>query len=77
MPPHKIKVGKTYCNRGKGKTRRTVLEIGKHLKAEWYGLSTPHSPPPDEPVVKYMQDGNEATLYLSSFAKWAGKEVEE
>jgi hypothetical protein len=31
MSPSKIEVGKTYCNRGKGTTRRTVLEISDKL----------------------------------------------
>lgn len=72
MSPSKIKVGRTYCNRGKGKTRRTVLEISFDLKAPWFS----DNPRPNEPVVRYKQDGLEANLYLSSFASWCGKEVQ-
>lgn len=32
MSPKGIKVGKTYRNRGKGKTTRTVLAIGDEHK---------------------------------------------
>lgn len=71
MKPKDIEVGKTYVNRGAGKTSRTVLEIGKHLEANWYSPNER----PDEPVVKYLQGTFESTLYLSSFAAWCGKEV--
>ena len=71
MSPAKIESGKTYCNRGKGRTQRTVLEISDKLQAEWFS----HLARPSEPVVRYSQEGTEATLYLSSFASWAGREV--
>ena len=72
MSPKDIKVGETYRNRGAGKTRRTVVDIGTHIEATW------HSPNarPDEPVVLYEQKGTEGRLYLSSFAQWAGCQVE-
>lgn len=75
MKPSDIQVGKTYRNRGAGRTTRTVLEIGTHLEAPWYSPNVR----PDEPVVKYAQGGKSGTntLYLSSFAAWCGKELEE
>ena len=67
-----IKVGKTYVNRGKGQTRRTVLAIGNEVHPDWYGGEMP----PNEFGVEYLQDGKTHSLYLSSFASWAGKESE-
>ena len=72
MKPSDIEVGKTYVNKGKGRTSRTVLEIGTNLKASWLS----DTKPPYEPVVKYRQGKWEYTLYLSSFAAWCGKEKE-
>ena len=80
MKPSEIKVGKTYCNRGAGTTLRRVTGIGKEFKPF---IFYSHNDPPDEPGVQYMQismRGNQTkthsdALYLSSFAKWAGKEV--
>ncbi len=71
VSPSKIEVGKTYCNRGKGRTRRTVLEISDQLKAPWFSSNER----PNDPVVLYEQDGVQGTLYLSSFAAWCGREV--
>lgn len=71
MSPLKIEVGKTYCNRGKGRTLRTVVEISDKLEAPWFSRSDRSN----ESVVKYVQNGVEATLYLSSFAAWCGREV--
>ena len=71
MSPSKIEVGKTYCNRGKGRTMRTVLEISEESIAPWFS----NSEPPSEPVVRYAQNGVEERLYLSSFAAWCGREV--
>ena len=71
MSPKLIQVGKTYCNRGAGRTTRKVEEIGTQIKAPWFSSSMP----PNEPVVQYRQDGKIATLYLRSFAQWAGSEV--
>jgi hypothetical protein len=78
MKPSEIEVGKTYTNRGAGRTRRTVIGISTEHndKVPWYGSGSP----PLEPAVLYeqnvrgkMQDGK---LFISSFASWAGKEVE-
>lgn len=73
MKPSEIHVGRTYCNRGAGRTTRTVLEISKELPAPWFSMS----PRPDEPVVRFRQPGQEKDqfLYLQSFASWAGREV--
>lgn len=73
MKAKDIQVGKTYVNRGAGKTRRTVLAIGDdHRPERWYSTS----PAPDEPGVLYRQENSTHKLYLSSFAQWCGKEIE-
>ena len=69
MKPPEIKVGKTYCNRGKGLTMRRVIDIYSNSLTVF---------------VKFMvmdATGNQLSTYsdlckLSTFAKWAGKEVE-
>jgi hypothetical protein len=71
MSPSKIEVGKTYCNRGKGRTLRTVLEISRDIPVTWYSPNDR----PDDPVVRYSQAGVEGCLYLRSFATWCGREV--
>lgn len=72
MKPSHIKAGHTYHNRGKGKTKRTVIAIGReHAPKKWLG----GGPRPDEPGVLYEQEGIRAYLYLSSFAAWCGGEV--
>lgn len=72
MKPSDIKVGSTYCNRGKGRTRRTVLEISDEILPTWYeGLART-----DQRVVRYEQGGKEVRAYLTDFAKWCGREVE-
>lgn len=71
MKPTDIKVGSAYRNRGKGRTVRKVLAIGDHLDALWNG----DGPAPKGPVVQYSQEGKVRSLYLSSFAAWAGSEV--
>jgi hypothetical protein len=68
MKPREIEAGKTYHNRGKGRTRRTVLAISDKLRAPWFSMSEK----PDEPVVLYRQGAETARLYLRSFAAWAG-----
>jgi len=79
MKPSEIQVGKTYRNRGKGQTQRTVLVISKTIKPHWFGRGNP----PSEPGVRFIQeDANhyaslQDCLYLSSFAAWAGSEVME
>lgn len=69
-----IKIGKTYRNKGAGRTTRTVLDIGEHV------------PPPfkwdrrKELRVSFSQQygadmEKQYTLSLESFAQWAGSEV--
>jgi len=58
-----IEVGKTYCNSGAGRTRRTVLSFvwdkGNRL------------------LIRFSQKGRrESAISLKAFAAWAGKEVE-
>lgn len=73
MKPKDIEAGKTYRNRGKGKTVRRVIAIGQQYRPEhWFSSS----PPPNEPGVLYSDmKGRHERLYLSSFASWAGDEV--
>lgn len=71
MSPKDIKVGHTYCNRGAGRTRRTVLEIGTDIPVPWYS----NKARPDSLVVRYQQKNIVETLYLCSFASWAGRDV--
>jgi hypothetical protein len=68
MKPNEIQIGKTYRNNGAGKTQRTVLDIGSHIRERWMSDSMR----PTEPGVKYRQGNKERTLSLCSFAKWAG-----
>ena len=65
-----IEVGRTYVNKGAGRTQRTVVGIGdEHRPTVWYSGSTP----PDEPGVLYVDNrGREGQLYLCSFQSWAG-----
>lgn len=79
MKPSLIQVGKTYRNRGNGRTTRTVLSIvtDGSIRPHWFSSS----PAPNEPVVVYRQGGSdpdssrESSLYLRSFATWCGEEV--
>lgn len=84
MKPSLIQVGKTYRNRGKGRTTRTVLAIvtDGSIRPHWFSSS----PAPNEPVVVYRQGGHsggssgdsrESSIYLKSFATWCGEEVAE
>lgn len=73
MHPSKIQAGKTYANRGAGRTRRTVIAIGDEHRPEIW-LSP--EPRPLEPGVLYEQNGKQDRLYLRSFASWAGKEAD-
>jgi hypothetical protein len=73
MRAQDIHVGKTYQNRLKGRTRRTVLGIGDEFRPERYFGSKV----PDKPGVEYEQNGVVSRLYLPSFASWAGSEVED
>lgn len=76
MKASDIKVGKTYVNCGKGRTKRKVLAIGDEYRpTHWIS-----SPRRNEPGVLYSAVGEyhyENTLYLSSFAAWAGRLDEE
>jgi len=71
MSPKLIEIGKTYRNRGAGRTTRTVLDIGTHIHAPWLSDTVP----PGEPVVKFRQGDKERHLFLCSFARWAGTVV--
>jgi len=76
LSPKDIKVGETYVNRGKGKTTRIVLAIGnQHRPTRWLSFGSP----PDEPGVLFKQPNARGEiqdrLYLSSFAKWAGRKL--
>jgi hypothetical protein len=70
MKQSEIKVGKTYRNRGAGRTTRKVLEIYKVF--EIFGDYQFEE-------VRYEQNGlmgvYERTLRLVMFAQWAGSEV--
>ncbi len=69
MRTDQIVVGKTYYNRGKGKTLRKVLAIGpEYAPKAWYGGERPA----DGLGVRYEQDRGTGCLYLESFAQWAG-----
>jgi hypothetical protein len=72
MSPSDIQVGKTYVNRGKGRTRRKVLEISRDIQPTWYSFRKV----PDDPGVRFVDDkGHIAKLWLCSFASWAGREA--
>lgn len=71
MNKKEIKVGKTYYNKGKGTTHRKVLDIGLNIKPTFFSIYSP----PNEKGVLFEQDGVRDSLYLSSFARWAGGEV--
>lgn len=72
MKPSEIQVGKTYRNRGAGRTRRTVVAIGPEHSPYWTRTG--------EPGVLYRQciggEMRERTIALGSFARWAGAEVQ-
>ena len=72
MKPVDIAVGKTYVNRGEGRTSRKVLRIAKDIKCRWLSNSPR---PTDEMVVEFqdVRSGKIDTLYIRSFATWAGK----
>ncbi len=75
MKKSEIMVGKTYSNRGKGSTRRKVRAINMEICPPWVS----ENKPPEEPGVEYEQEFPHyiGTLYLSSFASWAGAEVKK
>lgn len=69
-----IVVGKTYRNRGAGRTRRKVLAIGDEHRPKYWNSS---NVPPREPGVLYEQKGVKGRLYLTSFTAWVGSVVED
>ena len=73
MKKSDITVGKTYRNKGAGKTKRKVLAIGDEYRPTHYWSP---NPPPNEPGVLYEQNGLKNMLYLSSFAQWCGGVIE-
>ena len=75
MKPSEIKAGKTYKNKGAGRTTRTVVGIGNEYRPiRWQGTMGKE---PDEPGVLFVDSkGRKDNLYLSSFASWAGSESE-
>lgn len=75
MSPKDIKVGKTYFNRGKGKTKRTVIRIGDECKPKVYYNATGEHPKNDTGVL-YEQNGKQYRIYLKSFAQWCGGQVD-
>ena len=75
MKTTQIEVGKTYANKGAGKTFRKVLAIGdEHRPKFWFSGKQP----PDEPGILYEQTGRNAgigNLYITSFSSWCRCEV--
>jgi hypothetical protein len=75
MKPCEIKVGFTYVNRGAGRTRRKVVDIGPTQRPKiWFG-DPDKQPSAVEDGVLYEQNGILKRLYLSSFAQWCGAVV--
>ena len=79
MSPNQIKQWKTYCNRGAGKTQRTVMLITCHEQdSEFpYVGRKPHA---GKVKVFFTQSGlarhaSTGFLLLDAFAAWAGREV--
>lgn len=65
-----IKVGETYCNKGKGTTMRRVVKLDKdsvycHIQAY------------TKVIYINLQDGCQYWAWLDTFAKWAGSRVAE
>ena len=77
MKTKDIEQGKTYRNKGAGRTTRTVVKIILHpdddqLPKWWSSDPRPES----EPVVVFKDaKGGVNSLYLRGFASWAGGEV--
>lgn len=79
MKPTQIQVGKTYANRGKGKTSRTVTGIGPEYLPK-SAFNTSGKFPEGAVGVRYIQNGGprngrEMKLWLDSFASWASREA--
>jgi len=80
MKPSDIQVGKIYINNGKGRTARKVLAIGLEHRPE--GLPRYWGTHKEEGVLyeQYIGKGDRIrkirrNLYITSFAKWAGREA--
>jgi hypothetical protein len=67
-----IQVGRTYVNRGAGRTQRKVLAIGDEHRPKTFFSNRK---PPNERGVLFEQAGRQSTLYISSFATWAAREA--
>jgi hypothetical protein len=76
MKTAEIQVGHTYINRGAGKTCRTVIAIGPGIGSLWL---VEREGAPEKIGVQYTQPTSQGVrtgrLTLSSFARWAGREV--
>ena len=71
-----IAVGKTYRNKGAGRTTRKVLSIGPVKTMPRWREFAINAPGDDEPYVEFIASNLSAeyVLSLKSFASWAGKE---
>lgn len=79
MSPNQIEIGKTYCNRGAGRTWRNVVLITSFDDDQGFPYigCKPHK---GKEKVYFWQTGlgrPESTgfLLLEAFAAWAGREV--
>lgn len=87
MKASDIKVGKTYRNRGSGKTQRKVAGIGLEYQPErrfaperpdWMVGVEYQQKLPDGALRQGFGDWSEPRrLWLDSFASWAGSEVSD
>jgi hypothetical protein len=79
MSPNQLKQWKTYCNRGAGKTRRTVVLITSFDDDQGFPYigCKPHVGKKKVYFRQYGLGGRESTgfLLLEAFATWAGREV--
>jgi len=80
MSPNQIEVGKTYCNRGAGKTRRTVVLITCQDPDSDSCFYIGYKPHKGKTKVFFQQYGlgrqvSTWFLLLDAFAAWAGREV--
>jgi len=80
MKTAQIQIGKTYTNRGKGRTSRTVTGIGVEYLPR-FAWNADGKFPEGAVGVKYIQNGGpqngrELTLWLDSFASCALREID-
>ena len=80
MKTTQIQIGKTYTNRGKGRTSRTVTGIGAENLPN-FAWNRDGKFPEGSLGVRYIQNGGqrngrEMTLWLDSFASWASREID-